>query len=109
MNLRLITGLLLLIIVSLVLPSCGASLPAGCPPDCVGKNLNNRDLRRADMSGAHLMDADMHQVVMVGTNLSGADLSGARLVEANLEGANLDHAILVGAKSDLIQSWKHAG
>jgi len=66
MKLRQALGLLL-IVLALALSACGASLPAGCPPDCVGKNLNNRNLAHANLSGAQLMDADLSQVVMIGT------------------------------------------
>jgi hypothetical protein len=86
-----------LILLTILTAACSARLPAGCPPDCVGQNLVNRDLDSANLSGARLMDADLSRADMVDADLRGADLSGARLVETNLESANLDNSTLVGA------------
>jgi uncharacterized protein YjbI with pentapeptide repeats len=57
----------------------------------LGKNLENSDLRRADLRGA-----DLHGFNLIRANLSGADLIGANLREANLRGADLTGTNLIG-------------
>ncbi|MFE5089437.1 pentapeptide repeat-containing protein [Streptomyces sp. NPDC056638] len=85
--------------------------------DLTGANLNDGDLRGANLSGtelvsAHLVGADLrgadlsHAILMAaslmhsdlrGADCTGAKLDGAELLGADLRGANLTGAELVGA------------
>jgi uncharacterized protein YjbI with pentapeptide repeats len=95
-------------------------LPWGCPPDCGGRdiqeknlygydfsqaNMNNINLTRsslvrANLSDATLAGATLYQVDLRGSNLKGANLKGANLEEARLINVNLDKADLSGANLD---------
>jgi uncharacterized protein YjbI with pentapeptide repeats len=60
-------------------------------------DLNDENLRIADLRGADLRDADLSDADLSGAdlreaNLSGADLSGANLSDANLRAADLSGA-----------------
>ncbi|WP_299905230.1 pentapeptide repeat-containing protein [uncultured Paracoccus sp.] len=64
------------------------------------RNLNETDLRRANLLGAWLEGADLWQARLEGANLSWARLEGANLSQARLEGAMLLGARLEGADLD---------
>jgi|GEM_PF-1892124 len=57
--------------------------------DLIGADLSQANLRGADLSNADLVAADLSQASLQGANLAGADLEAADLSEANLSGANL--------------------
>lgn len=60
-------------------------------------NLENADLRGADLSGINLNYAILKEADLQGANLKGSFLIGADLNKANLRGANLSYANLSGA------------
>ncbi len=60
-------------------------------------NLENADLRGADLVLANLKDANLFSADLEGANLLYADLEGADLRDANLKGASLRKADLFGA------------
>jgi uncharacterized protein YjbI with pentapeptide repeats len=72
-------------------------------------NLENADLRKANLKGANLRASDLDESDLSNVNLSGADLERAKLYNANLSnsiltGANLQFAKMRGAnlsKADL--------
>jgi uncharacterized protein YjbI with pentapeptide repeats len=81
----------------------------------VGKDLHDRDFRKANLRGAKLNGANLQGTMLEGANLEkaafystnlegaslvGANLQGATLVRTNLERACLDGADLQGAKLD---------
>ncbi len=80
--------------------------------DCPDCNLEDADLRQAqligaNLKGANLRGADLSRANLRRANLEGADLSGATLLSTNLPGANLKNADLSGADltgSNLIQA-----
>jgi uncharacterized protein YjbI with pentapeptide repeats len=96
MNWRLLLAILPL--VAALLAGCGVSLPAGCPADCIGESMFGRNLQQVDLRGAQLIDANLGKTSMVEANLSGADLSGADLSGATLIASDLSGATLIGAK-----------
>jgi hypothetical protein len=57
-------------------------------------NLQNADLRGADLWNAKLQGADLQGAKLQGADLQGADLWNAKLRGANLWGANLDFSCL---------------
>ena len=57
-----------------------------------GADLQDADLRGADLRGADLQDADLRGADLRGANLWDADLRGADLRGANLRGADLQGA-----------------
>jgi len=68
-----------------------------------GLNLQNRDLRYANLEQSILPEADLRGAQLQGANLlmaqlQGADLPGAQLQGAVLVGAQLQGAVLVGAQ-----------
>ena len=70
--------------------------------NCPGCNLEDADLRQANLIGANLKDAnlkgaDLSRANLRRANLEGADLRGATLLSTNLPGANLKDADLTGA------------
>ena len=68
--------MLVVIILSLLLVAgCRASLPGGCPPDCISENLSGKDLSGVNLSEARLMDANLLKTDLTKADLSGADLS----------------------------------
>ena len=80
--------------------------------DCPACNLENADLRLANLiganlKGANLRGADLSRANLRRANLEGADLRNATLLSTNLPGANLKEADLSGADftgSNLIQA-----
>ena len=60
-------------------------------------NLQNADLRSADLRSANLQNADLRSANLWNANLQGADLWNANLWNANLQGADLWNANLQGA------------
>ena len=62
-----------------------------------GANLSGADLRDADLGGAYLGGADLSGAYLSGANLRYADLGGADLSGANLRYADLSGADLSGA------------
>ena len=65
--------------------------------DLSDANLRGANLRGANLSGAYLRGADLSGADLSGAYLRGADLSGADLSRADLSGANLSGANLSGA------------
>ena len=61
---------------------------------------DDKDGRRANLSGADLRDADLRDADLSDADLSGADLSRANLSGADLRCANLSGADLRGATFD---------
>jgi uncharacterized protein YjbI with pentapeptide repeats len=55
-----------------------------------GRNLEDSDLRDANLEGADLRGADLGSAYLRGADLRGADLGSAYLRGANLRGANLE-------------------
>ena len=53
-----------------------------------GADLEDADLREANLQGARLTAADLRKAHLQGANLRGADLRGAKLQEAELDGAD---------------------
>ena len=62
--------------------------------DLRGANLRDANLQDADLRGANLQGANLCDVDLWGANLRDADLRGANLRDANLRGANLQGANL---------------
>ena len=89
-----VIGLLLL---TLVLAACSATLPEGCPPDCAGKDMYQIKLGKVDLSSADLTGTDLSRANLVGANLRGATLVDAGLRYADLRDADLTGADLSGA------------
>jgi hypothetical protein len=63
-------------------------------------DLSGVDLSRADLRGANLSDANLSDANLSGVDLSGVDLSDANLSRADLSGADLRGADLRGANLD---------
>jgi Pentapeptide repeats (8 copies) len=63
-----------------------------------GADLEDRDLRHADASGAFLVKAKLGGEDLSGADLRGTDLRGPNFFSANLRGANLANVDLSGAK-----------
>jgi len=61
-----------------------------------GANLQDADLKGANLQGAYLQGADLKGANLQGAYLQGADLQDADLKGANLRGANLQDANLQG-------------
>ena len=84
-----------------------ASCHPGKSAKCVGVDLANANLSKANLTGADfsladLAGADLQLANLTGANLagadiSGADLAGATLTHARFRGANLMGADLAGA------------
>ena len=69
-----------------------------------GANLNRADLEEANLSGANLREANLMEAKLRGADLRGANLGGAYfdrtdLKRADLEGAYLREAIFLGLTS----------
>ena len=83
----------------------------GDPDRVKGADLRDKDLRRADLSGAFLVKArlegadlrgaDLSRADLRSANLEGANLSDAKLREADLSGADLRQAVVGNAELDL--------
>ena len=98
----------------------------GCPLMGVGisgKDLNHKDLRNANLTGADLRNANLtgadltevdltgaylRYANLTGANLTGADLRNANLFKVNLNKANLSGADLTGAKIKNIRNLDSA-
>ena len=65
--------------------------------DLKGANLVGADLRYSNLSDADLMGADLEGAKLYRADLKGADLRGANLKGADLSGANLSYADLFRA------------
>jgi hypothetical protein len=65
--------------------------------DSAWLDLQEVDLRKANLAGAHLERANLAGAHLEGANLSGAHLERARLAHAHLKRANLSGAHLEGA------------
>lgn len=63
----------------------------------LGIDLQDRDLRYADLSGSTLVKADLRGTRLQGAHIGLAQLQGANLWNAHLEGADLGGAWLLGA------------
>ncbi|MGJ5620305.1 pentapeptide repeat-containing protein [Sulfitobacter sp. MF3-043] len=61
------------------------------------QNLENRDLRGADLSFAFMAGIDLEKADLTGANLKGADASGAVFKSAQMQNVNLSGASLQGA------------
>ena len=100
------------IAISLILMRFLITRSITCAPDCVGVNLQARDLhdsvlqkaqmieaqlQSSDLSGANLREVDLSGANLTGTNLRNADLTDARLIGADLSLARLEGSILAGA------------
>jgi len=66
--------------------------------DLSGCYLSDRDLRKADFSGANLQGGRWEWIDLRGANLSGANLSGLKLIHVKLQGANLQGANLTNTR-----------
>jgi hypothetical protein len=69
-----------------------------------GANLQKAELEKANLQGINLAAANLQGVDLSKANIAGANLQGANLFDADLEGANLLGADLQGAnlqKADL--------
>jgi hypothetical protein len=70
-RLRMHLALLLLLTALLLSGGCAITLPLGCPPDCLGVNLSQRDLTGVDLHGAILRKAFLGRSDLGGANLQG--------------------------------------
>ena len=61
-------------------------------------NLQDADLRKADLSGSDFQDANLKRANLENCYLPDAELSNANFEHANLEGSTLGHASFVGTK-----------
>lgn len=87
-----------------------SKLPGGCPPHCLGVDLNGADLQGVNLSGANLQEANLfvanlRRANLSGANLEGGDLGGAELYGTDLRRANLTGTDLRGAKYDDSTMW----
>jgi Pentapeptide repeats (8 copies) len=78
-----------------------ANLPGA---NLAGANLRKAELEKANLQGSNLASANLQGVDLSKANIAGANLQGANLYDADLEAANLLGADLQGAnlqKADL--------
>ncbi|MBU0495495.1 MAG: extracellular solute-binding protein [Chloroflexi bacterium] len=98
----LLVGVAIVLVVITFVASAWAVLPAGCPPNCLGADLRDKNLVGVDLSQANLSGVDLSRADLRGANLRGANLIKATLTKANLDKADLSGANLRGA--DLTQA-----